>query len=91
MQYLTPPSVTSRLRSATPYLLGLVMAPLAGAVIKPLLRSTVKAAVGLGLQARKIAAEAREEFQDLAAEASAEMSAAEAEQSDTTAPKRGQS
>lgn len=79
------PFVPMRPPFFTPYIIGLVTAPLAGAIIKPLLRSTVKTAVGLGLQARKLAVEAREEFQDLAAEASAEMATAQGQQSDTSA------
>ena len=60
-----------------PYLLGLVTAPLVARLAKPVLRSTVKATIEIGLQARKIAAEAVEDLQDLAAEATAEMVAAE--------------
>lgn len=81
-----PPFVALRPRFASPYMLGLITAPFAAAVIKPLLRSSVKAAVGIGLQVRKLAEEAREEFQDVAAEVSAEMAAAEAQRSGTTAP-----
>ncbi len=70
-----------------PYLIGLVTAPLAGAIIKPLLRGTVKLTVGIGLQVRKLAEEAREEFQDLTAEAKAETAAAEtAPRSTVTVP-----
>ncbi|MGH3929314.1 MAG: DUF5132 domain-containing protein [Pseudonocardiaceae bacterium] len=61
----------------TPYLIGLVTAPLVAKVVKPLLRGTVKTTVGLALQAKKLAAEAVEDVQDLAAEASAEMVSAE--------------
>ncbi|PZS11643.1 MAG: DUF5132 domain-containing protein [Pseudonocardiales bacterium] len=69
-------------------MLGLVTAPLAGAVIKPLLRGTVKLTVGIGLQVKKLAAEAREEFQDLTAEANAEIATAEtAARSNVTVPK----
>lgn len=60
-----------------PYLLGLVTAPLMVKVVKPLLRGTVKTTVGLALQVKKVAAEAVEDVQDLAAEASAEMVATE--------------
>ncbi|MGH3673943.1 MAG: DUF5132 domain-containing protein [Pseudonocardiaceae bacterium] len=59
------------------YLIGVATAPLARMVLKPLLRSSVKASVGLVLQVKKLAAEAGEEFQDIAAEASFEMAAAE--------------
>jgi len=60
-----------------PYLIGLVTAPLVVKVIKPLARSTAKATIEVGLQAKKLAAEAAEDLQDLAAEASAEMAAAD--------------
>lgn len=66
------------------YLIGVLTAPLARRVIEPLLRSTVKASVELALQAKKLAAEATEEFQDIAAEASFEMAAAEARMKATT-------
>jgi len=55
------------------YLIGVVTAPLAGLVLKPILRGTVKATVGIGLQVRKAAAEARQEFQDLTAEAQEQL------------------
>lgn len=61
-----------------PYLIGLVTAPLVAKIIKPILRGTVKTSVEVGLQMKKLAAEAAEDFQDLAAEANAEMAAAEA-------------
>jgi Protein of unknown function (DUF5132) len=60
-----------------PYLIGLVTAPLVVKVVKPLLRGTVKTTIEVGLQVKKLAAEAAEDLQDLAAEASAEMAAAE--------------
>lgn len=55
------------------YLIGLVTAPLVGLVLKPLLRGAVKTTVGATLQVKKFAAEAAEDIQDLAAEASAEF------------------
>lgn len=60
-----------------PYLIGLATAPLVVKIIKPLARSTVKATIEIGLQAKKLAAETAEDLQDLAAEASVEMAAAE--------------
>lgn len=59
-----------------PYVIGIVTAPLAGMVVKPLVRGTVKTAIGVALQVRKLAAEAAEDLQDLAAEASADWAAA---------------
>jgi hypothetical protein len=52
------------------YAIGVVTAPL----FKPLLRRAAKATVGLGLQAKKLAAEAREDLEDLTAEMNAEVS-----------------
>lgn len=62
-----------------PYLLGVVTAPVARTALEPLLRNTIKATVRLALQAKKLAAEAGEELQDIAAEASFEVAAAEAQ------------
>lgn len=66
MRYLTLMFVTLRPPIISRYVLGLLTAPLADALIKPLLRSAVKAMVGIGLQASKVAAEAREKSPDLA-------------------------
>lgn len=64
-------------RFAIPYLIGLVSAPLVTKIVQPIARSAVKATIELGMQARKLAAEAAEDLQDLVAETSAEMAAAE--------------
>lgn len=55
----------------TPYLFGVVTAPLAVRIIKPIVRGTVKATVGIALEAKRAAAEAGEELQDIAAEVNA--------------------
>ena len=71
-----------------PYLIGLVTAPFLGVFIKPLLRSTVKMTVAISLQVKKLAAEAREEFEDITAETNAEIVAAKtATRSNGAAPK----
>ena len=57
-----------------PYLVGLVSAPLVTRIVQPLARSAVKTTIELGMQARNLAAE---DLQDLVAETSAEMAAAE--------------
>lgn len=72
-----------------PYLLGLVTAPLVAKLAKPILRGTVKATIELGLQAKKMAAEAVEDLQDLAAEASVEVVAAETSVSKSGTRSRG--
>ncbi len=58
-----------------PYLIGVVTAPLVAKIIKPIVRGTVKASVGLALEVKKAAAEAGEEFQGLAAEVSSDKAA----------------
>lgn len=55
-----------------PYLIGLVTAPLVAKIVKPILRGTVKASVGLALEVKKAAAEAGEEFHGLKAEVAAD-------------------
>lgn len=55
-----------------PYVIGVVTAPLVAKVIKPLCWSIVKATVGVALEAKKAAAEVREEFQGIAAEVTLE-------------------
>ena len=66
-------------RFAITYLIGLVSAPLVAKVAQPIVRSVVKTTIELSLQARKLAVEAAEDLQDLVAETSAEMAAAEME------------
>lgn len=58
------------------FLIGVVSAPLVGKVVKSLARGTVKTTVGIGLQAKKLAAETAEDSRDLSAETSAEMAPA---------------
>jgi uncharacterized protein DUF5132 len=64
-------------RYAIPYLIGVVSAPLVTRIVQPIARSAVKTTIELGMQARKLAAEAAEDLQDLVAETNAEMAAAE--------------
>ena len=52
-----------------PYLIGVVTAPLVVAVAKPIVRGTVKATMAVGLQAKKAAAEAREDLHVITSEA----------------------
>jgi len=66
-------------RFAIPYLIGLVSAPLVTRIVQPIARSAVKTAIEFGMQARKLAAQAAEDFQDVVAETSAEMAVAEVE------------
>lgn len=60
-----------------PYLVGFATAPLVGMIIKPLMRGAIKTTIGIGLEVKKLAAEAAEDLQDLAAEVNAEFVAAE--------------
>lgn len=57
----------------TPYALGVVTAPLVLRIFKPIVRGTVKASVGLTMEAKRAAAEARQEYRELAAETSADL------------------
>jgi Protein of unknown function (DUF5132) len=59
-----------------PYAVGVVTAPLVARFLKPLFRGIVKASVGATLEAKKAAAEVREEYQDIAAEAALQKVAA---------------
>jgi uncharacterized protein DUF5132 len=59
----------------TPYLLGVVTAPLVVRVFKPIVRGTVRASVGLAMEAKKAAAEAGQEYRAIAAEESGELAA----------------
>lgn len=60
-----------------PYLVGIVTAPLAAKIIKPLFRGVVKTTVGVAMEVKRVAAEAGEEIQDIAAEVSVEKVAAD--------------
>ncbi|MDX3245475.1 MULTISPECIES: DUF5132 domain-containing protein [unclassified Streptomyces] len=60
-----------------PFLIGLIAAPLAKRVVKPLMRGLVKTSVGLVLEVKRAAQEAGEGLQDLAAEVTAEVVAAQ--------------
>jgi LytS/YehU family sensor histidine kinase len=66
-------------RFVIPYLIGLVSAPVVTRIVQPIARSAVKTTIEFGMQARKLAAQAAEDLQDLVAETSAEMAAAEIE------------
>ena len=46
-----------------PYLIGVITAPLVAQVVKPVLRSAVKACVGVALEVHKAVAELGEEIQ----------------------------
>jgi len=63
-----------------PYVVGVATAPL----LKPLARAALKSAIGVGLEAKRLAAEAAHEVQALAAEASTEK--ARSEDPGTTKP-----
>ncbi|MGH3931073.1 MAG: DUF5132 domain-containing protein [Pseudonocardiaceae bacterium] len=56
-------------------------------ILKPLVRGTVKTTIGVALQVKKLAVEAAEDLQDLAAEASADVTTPKVETQ--PAPKAG--
>lgn len=59
-----------------PFLVGVVAAPVGWAIFKPVARAAVKSSVILAMEAKKLAQEAGEELQDVAAEVTAEVVAA---------------
>ncbi|MGW4566816.1 DUF5132 domain-containing protein [Streptomyces sp. NPDC004561] len=72
-----------------PFLIGLITATLVKRLGKPLMRGLVKTSVGLGIEVKKAVHEASEGIQDLAAEATAEMFAAQVAQGAEHAPDTG--
>ncbi|MGX1274632.1 DUF5132 domain-containing protein [Streptomyces phaeoluteigriseus] len=60
-----------------PFLIGLIAAPLAKRLLKPLMRGVLKTSVGLAYEVKKATLEAGENIHDLAAEMAAEMVAAQ--------------
>lgn len=68
-----------------PYLVGVVTAPLVAKVVKPLARGALKTTIGISLQAKRLIAKTAEDFQDLAAEANAEVAAAKGRTGSRTA------
>jgi hypothetical protein len=56
-----------------PFLIGLIVAPLAKRLLKPVFRGVVKTSVGIVMEVKKAAQEAGENIHDLAAEVAADM------------------
>ncbi|MFK0252651.1 DUF5132 domain-containing protein [Streptomyces sp. NPDC090445] len=75
-----------------PFLIGLIAAPLAKRIAKPLVRGIVKTSVGLVLDVKRAAHEAGESLQDLAAEVTADVVASQmtsgADQQTASAPQQ---
>ncbi|KOV64746.1 DUF5132 domain-containing protein [Streptomyces sp. MMG1121] len=61
-----------------PFLVGVITAPVAKRVAKPLVRGVIKTSVGLTLEVRRAVIEAGEEIQALTAEAATEKLASSA-------------
>lgn len=59
-----------------PFLVGVVAGPVGWAIFKPVVRGVVKSSVLLAMEVKKLAEEAGEELQDVAAELSADIAAA---------------
>ncbi|HSK79634.1 MAG TPA: DUF5132 domain-containing protein [Thermoanaerobaculia bacterium] len=57
------------------FLVGVVVAPVLGAITRPLARGVIKGGIVVKRQLDKMAAEVKEEVQDLAAEAAADLDA----------------
>ncbi|MGW3916123.1 DUF5132 domain-containing protein [Streptomyces sp. NPDC005070] len=73
-----------------PFLIGLIAASLVKRLGKPLMRGIVKTSVGLGIEVKRAVHEASEGIQDLAAEATGEVLAAQMTHgADTGVPESG--
>ena len=59
-----------------PFLVGVVAAPVGWAIFKPLARGVIKSTVIFAMEVKRLAEEAGEELQDVAAEVSADIAAA---------------
>jgi hypothetical protein len=66
------------LPAVPPFLVGVITAPLAKRVAKPLVRGVIKTSVGLTLEVKRAVIEAGEEIQGLTAEVAAEKLASPA-------------
>ncbi|MFD8812178.1 DUF5132 domain-containing protein [Streptomyces sp. NPDC059627] len=66
------------LPAVAPFAVGVITAPLAKRVAKPLVRGVIKTSVGLALEVRRAVVEAGEEIQSLTAQAAAEKLASSA-------------
>ncbi|WP_037908351.1 DUF5132 domain-containing protein [Actinacidiphila yeochonensis] len=60
-----------------PFLIGLIVGPLAKRLVRPLAKGLLKTSVGLALEVKRVAHEANEGLHDLAAEVTAEVVAAQ--------------
>ncbi|MEM7481928.1 MAG: DUF5132 domain-containing protein [Acidobacteriota bacterium] len=65
-------------QQATAFLLGVVAAPVAGGILRPLTRELIKGVILTSQQVKKVAHEVREDLEDLTAEAAADISEAPA-------------
>ncbi|MFF7637478.1 DUF5132 domain-containing protein [Kitasatospora sp. NPDC008050] len=60
-----------------PFLVGLIVAPLAKRLLRPLVSGVIKTSVGIVMEVKKAAHEAGENIHDLAAEVTADVMAAQ--------------
>ncbi|MFI0812149.1 DUF5132 domain-containing protein [Streptomyces echinatus] len=72
-----------------PFLIGLIAAPLAKRLFKPLVRGVVTTSIGLVMEVKKAAHEAGENIHDLAVEVAADMVAAQIASGDGHRPAEG--
>ncbi|MFG2944242.1 DUF5132 domain-containing protein [Streptomyces adustus] len=72
-----------------PFLIGLVVAPLAKRLLEPLVRGVVTTSVGVVMEAKRAAHEAGESIHDLAAEVAADVVAARIASDDGRRPTEG--
>lgn len=72
-----------------PFLIGLIAAPLAKRLLKPLVRGVVTTSVGIVMEVKKAAHEAGESINDLAAEVAADVMATQIASADGHRPTEG--
>jgi Protein of unknown function (DUF5132) len=61
------------IRPTTSFLLGAVAGPLIGTVLRPLLREVIKGGLLIAREVQKVADEVKEDYEDMKAEASADL------------------
>ncbi|MER6112605.1 DUF5132 domain-containing protein [Streptomyces hirsutus] len=72
-----------------PFLIGLIAAPLAKRIFKPLVRGVITTSVGVVMEVKKAAHEAGENINDLAAEVAADVMATQIASADGHRPAEG--
>ncbi|OXM54571.1 DUF5132 domain-containing protein [Amycolatopsis alba DSM 44262] len=69
-----------------PFVIGFVAGPVTLKLVKPVVRGVIRTSVAIAMEVKKVAAQAGEELQDLAAEVTAEMAVAQPEKAAPAKP-----